>query len=269
MISVRCRSCGRRYDYAKDDCCPGCGAYNRPPKRELVDADGTVRHLSDAEFDEQAHAALGKVCFEEKECYEEKSCYEYEARPEAMQKRERPYGIKKGGAVAVGLTVAIACAMTVFFNIITSISREPEYHFDEGYVIEEPVFDESDMTVDERWEVDESDAGYRDTDFTAQDGSTFRVLDCRREKGAITVELEAEFTDSDHEFYATLECLGENGYLIPLKAFEAEEGDGTTVLHFLTEDDALTPQTFVLEEWSRDSSELISTTRIALTPAGL
>lgn len=265
MISVRCRSCGRRYDYAKDDCCPGCGAYNRPPKRELVDADGTVRHLSDAEFDEQAHAALGKVCFEEKECYEEKSCYEYEARPEAMQKRERPAGIKKNGVLALGFAIAIICATMVAFNIVGSVSREPEPYFFDGYtVFNEPFFDESDMTVDERWEVDESD-----TDFVAQDGSTFRVLDCRREEGAITVELEAEFTDSDHEFYATLECLGENGYLIPLKAFEAEEGDGTTVLHFLTEDDALTPQTFVLEEWSRDSSELISTTRIALTPAGL
>lgn len=60
MANVRCRSCGRTYRYAGDTC-PNCGAYNRPPQREYVDADGTVRRVELAD----------KVCYEEKECHED------------------------------------------------------------------------------------------------------------------------------------------------------------------------------------------------------
>lgn len=264
MIFVKCRSCGRRYDYARDDCCPGCGAYNRPPKRELVDADGTVRHISDAEFDGRSHAALGKVCFEEKECWEEKECYEYEARPEAMQKRERPAGVKKGGVLAVGLAIAIACVIAAAFNIISSRESEP-YYFDYPG-IDPSIFEEYDTGADEPF--DEGYTDYRYTDLIAVDGSVFRVLDWWREPGVIAVELETEFTDSEHEFYASLECLGENGYLIPLQEFDTAEGeDDTTILRFLTDDDALTPQTFVLEEYDWESEGLVSTMSVSLTGA--
>ena len=58
MVRVKCRNCGKVYDYRKNEICPGCGAYNRPPRREVVDADGTV------------HIVQEKVCFEEKECHE-------------------------------------------------------------------------------------------------------------------------------------------------------------------------------------------------------
>ena len=44
MQMIRCAACGRRYDYRQEGCCPHCGAYNRPPRREWVDADGTVHH---------------------------------------------------------------------------------------------------------------------------------------------------------------------------------------------------------------------------------
>lgn len=44
MANVHCQSCGRTYDYEKYGCCPNCGAYNRRPRREWVDVDGTVHH---------------------------------------------------------------------------------------------------------------------------------------------------------------------------------------------------------------------------------
>ena len=47
MATIRCRSCGRIYDYNKQDMCPKCGAYNRPPHRERVDPDGTVHFVEE------------------------------------------------------------------------------------------------------------------------------------------------------------------------------------------------------------------------------
>lgn len=74
MLLVKCKACGKRYDYHKDGCCPHCGAYNRPPRRDRVEADGTVRHLSDAEFFGHGKKAQnGKVCFEQDVCYEEQA----------------------------------------------------------------------------------------------------------------------------------------------------------------------------------------------------
>lgn len=69
MANVHCRNCGKTYRYIGDTC-PHCGAYNRPPQREYVDADGTVRRVELSE----------KVCYEEKECHERKECHEGDAR---------------------------------------------------------------------------------------------------------------------------------------------------------------------------------------------
>ena len=79
MATIHCKACGAIYRYEKEGCCPKCGAYNRPPKRERVNADGTVQHMTDAAYEKRQHAQ-GKVCFEEKECHEEKVCYEDQAR---------------------------------------------------------------------------------------------------------------------------------------------------------------------------------------------
>ena len=64
MANVHCQSCGRTYDYEKYGCCPNCGAYNRRPRREWVDVDGTVHHGARKQE---------KVCYEKKTCYEEKA----------------------------------------------------------------------------------------------------------------------------------------------------------------------------------------------------
>ena len=36
MATVHCKACGKSYNYEKNGCCPECGAYNRPPRREQV-----------------------------------------------------------------------------------------------------------------------------------------------------------------------------------------------------------------------------------------
>ncbi len=77
MQTIRCAACGRRYDYRREGCCPHCGAYNRPPRREWVGADGSVHHGEDRN---QARPEPGKVCYEEKVCYEDKQCFEEQAR---------------------------------------------------------------------------------------------------------------------------------------------------------------------------------------------
>lgn len=38
MASIRCKTCGRTYDYGKEGFCPNCGAYNRPPRQAWVGA---------------------------------------------------------------------------------------------------------------------------------------------------------------------------------------------------------------------------------------
>ena len=70
MQTIRCAACGRRYDYRQEGCCPRCGAYNRPPRREWVGADGSVHH---GEGRTQTRLRPGKVCYEEKVCFEEQT----------------------------------------------------------------------------------------------------------------------------------------------------------------------------------------------------
>lgn len=73
MPAIRCKACGKTYD-SREGFCPKCSAYNRPPRREWVDAGGDV-HYAEQE----------KVCYEQKECHEEKVCYENQTR------RPRPH----------------------------------------------------------------------------------------------------------------------------------------------------------------------------------
>lgn len=75
MPNIRCKTCGRTYSYEKQGMCPKCGAYNRPPRRERVDPDGSVHYLDDrsAITGVVPNHPRDKVCFEEKVCYEEQA----------------------------------------------------------------------------------------------------------------------------------------------------------------------------------------------------
>ena len=83
MASIRCRACGSVYDYDKEGFCPKCGAYNRPPQREWVDAEGGIRY-----------AGQEQACRGEKVCFEEQT-----RRPEPSVRRHTP---KKNTASGCG-----------------------------------------------------------------------------------------------------------------------------------------------------------------------
>ena len=87
MASIRCKACGKTYDYRKEGFCPKCGAYNRPPRQEWVDAEGTVHYAG-----------------QEKECHEEKVCYEEQTR------RPKPYirqHVPKKGIIGSVIAVVV------------------------------------------------------------------------------------------------------------------------------------------------------------------
>ena len=98
MAMVQCKACGKIYDYEKNGCCPSCGAYNRPPRRERVDADGTVHHLTGQE--RRSVPRGGKVCFEKKECHEKKVCFEEQARKKPAQQAVQP-DVRPAGSAGV------------------------------------------------------------------------------------------------------------------------------------------------------------------------
>ena len=104
MASIRCKACGKTYD-SREGFCPKCGAYNRPPRREWVDAEGGVHY-----------AQQEKVCYEQKECHEEKVCYEEQTR------RPRPHiqwhVPKKNAASGV---IGAVIAVSVLIGLINTL----------------------------------------------------------------------------------------------------------------------------------------------------
>lgn len=87
MAVIRCKACGRVYDYNKQGMCPKCGAYNRPPRRERVDPDGSVHFVESRDAAVPFHR--GK-----KVCYEEKTCYEGQTRRGAREAAGEPDSIR-------------------------------------------------------------------------------------------------------------------------------------------------------------------------------
>lgn len=75
MPIIRCKTCGRTYSYEKQGMCPKCGAYNRPPRRERIDPDGSIHYLDDrsAITGVVPNHPRDKVCYEKKVCYEEQA----------------------------------------------------------------------------------------------------------------------------------------------------------------------------------------------------
>ena len=104
MPAIRCKACGKTYD-SREGFCPKCGAYNRPPRQEWVDAGGDV-HYAEQE----------KVCYEQKECHEEKVCYENQTR------RPRPHiqwhVPKKNAASGV---IGAVIAVSVLIGLINTL----------------------------------------------------------------------------------------------------------------------------------------------------
>lgn len=118
MAMVQCKACGKIYDYEKNGCCPSCGAYNRPPRRERVDADGTVHHLTGQERRSVPHG--GKVCFEKKECHEKKVCFEDEARKKPAH---------RSFSLTSGQRVLLVFMLFVVLGVIASFASSGRLHW--------------------------------------------------------------------------------------------------------------------------------------------
>lgn len=124
MANIKCKACGKRYDYYEHGCCPDCGAYNRPPRRNRVDVDGTVHHLNDSEFFDDSAARRrqsGKVCFEREECHEDKvrrSASPFDSVP--MQKKKKD-GSSAGGVRKLVKTVGIAVILANLLPLLLTM----------------------------------------------------------------------------------------------------------------------------------------------------
>lgn len=115
---------------------PSCGAYNRPPRRETVEADGTVHHLDDrAAPTGRMPGGGGKVCFEEKTCYEE------QARGGRVRRApEKPRRKTGGQPLFAKLVTAVIIAIAV--GMIVSVLR---------MIIASSVWDHAQSTPDYSW----------------------------------------------------------------------------------------------------------------------
>ena len=113
MATIHCKACGKSYNYEKNGCCPECGAYNRPPRREQVYADGTVHHLDGSSRRPVPNG--DKVCYERKENHQKKVCFEDQAR----QVREKLNSLS-GPARQVSL-VGVLVAGLIVLSLVSSI----------------------------------------------------------------------------------------------------------------------------------------------------
>ena len=261
MANIRCKACGKIYSYEKEGCCPGCGAYNRPPKRERVNPDGTIQHMTDAAY-EKRNKAAGKVCFEEKECHEEKVCYEDQTRHGKRKETHKAgqsaaaflnqfaaagKGRKKRsrGSGILGAVLAIILAILAGTNVLDRV-------FEGGFHEDDPVPGSVVVTPADEYSYD---APMGD-ELVLLDGTTITVNSWTRDdqEKAIIVELEAAFADSDHEFYATLCCIDDEGVEQELNDLTTQTTDeGRLLLHFNAEGyDGLEPFALRVDEWHGD-----------------
>ncbi|MDO4811090.1 MAG: hypothetical protein Q3985_04005 [Eubacteriales bacterium] len=221
MARIKCKNCGKVYRYETEGCCPGCGAYNRPPRRESVHADGTVYHMSDNDFLENRYARVesqsGKVCFEEKACYEENDRYEEEIpTPEepvviAPMLNQTPQQVyKKKGNPFPLIVVGLVFLVAMIVNALESCSTD----FDSPYIYGEPyltqftvldgvatayVMDIHEVEAAQLWYIDgNGDMQFLDCDsWTDDDGRCvmrFELEDDYQYADSLDIECEDNFT---------------------------------------------------------------------------
>lgn len=138
MPNIRCKTCGRTYSYEKQGMCPKCGAYNRPPRRERVDPDGSVHYLDDrsAITGVVPNHPRDKVCFEEKVCYEEQAKKPSFRDVEHIAASIFPKMANKKRGSEIGIVIAVLVFALSLINTIDFTPRQPE----PDYPISEPVY---------------------------------------------------------------------------------------------------------------------------------
>ena len=253
MASIRCKACGASYHYEKEGCCPNCGAYNRPPKRERINADGTVQHMTDAAYEKRQHAQ-GKMCFEEKECYEDQARQGLRRVEEIISAvLPRPDSKKKkGSSKSITKTVIGIIILYILFGALGRLTKndvdQPDPDFP-GTIVVDPAETDSgdeDPAEDEYAQIFE--------EVTMQDGTTFSVWGWEKddEEKELVVLVDAVFAeDSAHTYYATLKCTDPSGEEEALEGSTAIwDEDGFLQLHYPSDRyDELSPAFLELEEW--------------------
>lgn len=145
MPNIRCKTCGRTYSYEKQGMCPKCGAYNRPPRRERVDPDGSVHYLDDrsAITGVVPNHPRDKVCFEEKVCYEEQAKKPSAAGTVRFAAERFSKMPKKKRESAAASLVGVVLALIFFISGIRSCQADLARRFttpEPDYPISEPVY---------------------------------------------------------------------------------------------------------------------------------
>ena len=166
MPIIRCKTCGRTYSYEKQGMCPKCGAYNRPPRRERIDPDGSIHYLDDRS------AITGAVPNHprDKVCYEKKVCYEEQTKKPSFQDVEnlvatffpKATGKKLGRYLAI--VIAVLVAALILINTIDFTPRQPE----PDYPISESVYPTYEAEADSVLTYE-----YRSDDWPDYDGSGY------------------------------------------------------------------------------------------------
>lgn len=215
MAMVQCKACGKIYDYEKNGCCPSCGAYNRPPRRERVDADGTVHHLTGQERHSVPHG--GKVCFEKKECHEKKVCFEDEARKKPAH---RSFSLTSGQRVLLVFMLFVVLGIIASFASSVRLhwggSREPDTP---SYPVT-PATQEPAVSQDWLW-------------WSDWQGGRVGLLGASYEDGVLQVELEIQRDPGDvllDDFW--LYCVDEDGQELTRVVSDASCQEQYWTLHF-------------------------------------
>ena len=228
MASIRCKACGKTYD-SREGFCPKCGAYNRPPRREWVDAGGDV-HYAEQE----------KVCYEQKECHEEKVCYENQTRRPRPHIR-RPAAGKSPSSAAT--FIAVAVAVIVLFAVLRGVSGD--------------IFDRNEPMPDYDWStpeyVGEAVASAREY---AEMGETFYLEDSAFTVEHLEVDWESDtltvyIAEGDtYQSFPTLVTLREDGledWIYPDDvSVTADNGNLFLCTYDLSPMEELTEETYLL-----------------------
>ena len=192
MVMVKCKACGKRYDYKQHGCCPSCGAYNRPPQRNRVGADGVVYHMNDKDFlnnSAQRRRSQGsKVCFEQDVCYEEqakkvrdgsKPWEEPIKARGARQQKQAKAQQKKGKKKPVGIAIALVAVVSILPTILTSCLNM--------------VADVLDQSFPDEIFTGTEDISYTYASYEAQIGEKFLWNDEETVVTEVSIDPEAEY----------------------------------------------------------------------------
>lgn len=138
MPIIRCKTCGRTYSYEKQGMCPKCGAYNRPPRRERIDPDGSIHYLDDRSAITGAvpNHPRDKVCYEKKVCYEEQTKKPSFRDVENLVATFFPKATDKKLGRDLAIVIAVLVVTLILINNIDFTPRQPE----PDYPISESVY---------------------------------------------------------------------------------------------------------------------------------